>query len=811
MPSIRMRLSGRLAFSGWLCLITMVATGADFFVSPTGDDASPGSRRRPFATLAAAQRVARTLAGRQPVTVWVADGTYYLPETLVFTPADSGTRRFPVTYRAMHEGRTVLSGGQRLNLHWEGHRDGILQARTPEGLVMDQLFVNGRRQWMARFPNRKDQPGLNVFDCWKLEEEQRKGAAEDALSPARTSRWSNPTGGYVHAMHAALWGDMHWRITGRKLDGSLAMEGGWQNNRPSAMHPVYRFVENIVEELDAPGEWFHDAAARRLLFLPPPGIDMNHALIEVVRLPHLVEFRGDSARPVRHVELRGFVFRHAARTFMENREPLLRSDWTTYRGGAVVLTGTEDCTVRDATFDQVGGNTIFVNQYNRRFAARGLLIRDSGANGIAFVGNPAAVRSPIFRYGPQNYAALDRVPGPIGEDYPANCLVEDCLITRTGRDEKQTAPVQISMARGITVRHCSIYEVPRAGINISEGTWGGHVIEHCDVFDTVLETGDHGSFNSWGRDRYWHPDVHEVDRQVAADPALPFLDIIQPIVLHHNRWRCDHGWDVDLDDGSSRFEISDNIFLNGGLKLREGFQRRVWNNIAVNNTLHPHVWFENSGDSVTGNIWMGSYRPAGGMPKGRWGKEIDRNLFTTTDADRTRFAAHGSDAGSLVGDPMFVDAPRGDYRVRPGSPAARLGFVNFPMDTFGVRKAELKAMAKVPRIPVVRMGGKHDTHESSTPASALWRGASLRELGEGEYSAYGVARDLGGLVVVDVPAGCEAARDGFRPGDVIHAVAGKPTPNWVVFSREWSRRGPGRSEVKVTLVRAQETLVVRVR
>ena len=63
------------------------------------------------------------------------------------------------------------------------------------------------------------------------------------------------------------------------------------------------------------------------------------------------------------------------------------------------------------------------------------------------------------------------------------------------------------MAASITVSHCSIYDMPRAGINIGDGCWGGHVIEFCDVFDTVKETGDHGSFNSWGRDRYWLPNI----------------------------------------------------------------------------------------------------------------------------------------------------------------------------------------------------------------------------------------------------------------------------------------------------------------
>jgi len=54
------------------------------------------------------------------------------------------------------------------------------------------------------------------------------------------------------------------------------------------------------------------------------------------------------------------------------------------------------------------------------------------------------------------------------------------------------------MAMRIKVRHCSIYDCPRAGINIGDGCWGGHIIEYCDVFDTVKESGDHGAFNSWG-------------------------------------------------------------------------------------------------------------------------------------------------------------------------------------------------------------------------------------------------------------------------------------------------------------------------
>ena len=108
---------------------------------------------------------------------------------------------------------------------------------------------------------------------------------------------------------------------------------------------------------------------------------------------------------------------------------------------------------------------------------------------MAFVGDPGAVRNPLFEYNErQSLKDIDLTPGPKTGNYPAECLLEDSLIERTGRVEKQTAPVEISISQDITVRHCSIYDVPRAGINISEGTWGGHVIEFNEPFHTVKET-----------------------------------------------------------------------------------------------------------------------------------------------------------------------------------------------------------------------------------------------------------------------------------------------------------------------------------
>ncbi len=353
----------------------------------------------------------------------------------------------------------------------------------------------------------------------------------------------------------------------------------------------------------------------------------------MVRLRHLIQFHGTEASPVKFITLQGFVVRHAARTFMDTKEPMLRSDWAIYRGGALLLSGTEDVRILDTQFDQVGGNAIFVSNYNRRTLIKGCHIHDTGASGICFVGDPTAVRNPLFEYGQKNdLSKIDRTPGPQTNNYPADSSVEDCLIHGIGRVERQPAGVQIEMAQRITVRDCSIYDCARAGINIGDGAWGGHLIERCDVFDTVQETHDHGSFNSWGRDRYWRSDhLTATQKAVDEDPTLPFLDAMKTTVIRNSRWRCDHGWDIDLDDGSSNYDIYNNLLLAGGLKLREGFRRRAWNNITVNNGFHPHVWFNHSQDEVFSNIFMAPHRGARMPSQIAKGKRIDSNLFYSRD------------------------------------------------------------------------------------------------------------------------------------------------------------------------------------
>ncbi|MEX0321883.1 MAG: hypothetical protein AB3N63_06965 [Puniceicoccaceae bacterium] len=790
-----------------LGILTMLscAMAVDIHVSPDGSDSNDGSKDAPLASISAARDALRTSSklGKEPCTVTLADGVYYLPETLVFTPKDSGSAAFPVVYRSQNRGGAVLSGGLKLDLEWHPYLGGIFQAKTPAGLDIDQLFINGANQRMARYPN---------YDAAK-KTMAYQGSAADAFSKDRAANWADPSGGYIHAMHRHRWGGYHYRITGKSAGGEVTYQGGWQNNRQMGMHESQRMVENIFEELDVPGEWFHDADSNILYYMPEPTTDLESAVVEVIRLRHLVEIYGDlkqpvasmdipdpgneipdlrletpeTVKPVRRIQLQGLRFAGARRTFMDTREPLLQSDWAIYRGGAVHLRGTEHIVVENCDFEELGGNAVFVDGYNRHTVIRGNLFKNNGASDVVFVGSFAAVRSPRFGYltMPHPLDRVDRGIGPKTDEYPADCLVEDNLMTRCGRVEKQSSGVNISMSSRITVRHNTVFDTPRAAINICDGTWGGHVIEWNDCFETVLETHDHGAFNSWGRDRYWHQAGPSGPRHkdnkgkplisywIDKDPDSPFWDAYQTTILRNNRMQCDHGWDIDLDDGSTNYEIYNNLCLSGGLKTREGYKRIVRNNIILAKGYTCNVPYPKpTQDLFESNIlWGGGYSASNPV---LWGGSRNRSFMHNAESkDAVPWVRAQSrtydDADSLYGNAQFVHPDAGDFSVGDDSPAMALGFRNFPMEGFGVFSARLKAMAEEPDIV---LPGYVDPNEAINPSKLTVLGAEYKALETiAEQTATGMD-SLRGVLLVDVLESTPMAQYGFESDDVVLEVDG---------------------------------------
>ncbi len=220
------------------------ANGRTIHVAVNADDANPGTKAKPVGTLYRARDLAREVAGKQPVEIIVAGGTYYLDKPLVLSARDSGTKEAPVVWRAAEGQKVRLVGGRRLNLKWEPHTDRIYRAAVPKGTEIDRLFVNGRRMILARYPN---------YDA-----SQRYYCGYGATAE-RMKGWKKPEEAYIHALHKAKWGSGHIvlrRDEGGKLYEYMVSIDTTTQGNGATLNQELRFAENVFEELDSDGEWY---------------------------------------------------------------------------------------------------------------------------------------------------------------------------------------------------------------------------------------------------------------------------------------------------------------------------------------------------------------------------------------------------------------------------------------------------------------------------------------------------------------------------------------------------------------------------
>ena len=730
-----------------LFMVTSVTGQQTYFISSCGNDSADGSLDSPLLHIHEAIERGEN-SDDQEIHVYIREGKYYLGTSLVIDADKWKNKR--LTLSAYNNEPVVLSGARKLSLNWVKQKNGIWKSKTEAGKG-DQLFVDGEKRILARYPDFEEGAIFN-------------GTAADAIAPARVKRWKSPEGGFIHALHARDWGDMHYVITG-KDDKGVLFEGGYQNNRPSNMHDKYRFVENIYEELDAPGEWFLDGKAGYLYYYPYSDENIDDEVFEIAEIPSLIKIKGAENEWISDVTIRGICFSQTSRTFMADYEPLLRSDWAIYRGAAVFIENAGRCRIEDCEFTGLGGNAIFLSRHIDDCVVKGNYIHQIGASAVCIVGDTSTVRSGVFKYEHSvPYELMDKVPGPKNEFYPRQCLVEDNLIHDIGLIEKQVAGVQIQVARGINVRHNTIYRVPRAAINIGDGSFGGHVIEYNDAFATVLETSDHGAFNSWGRDRFWHPSYEKMSSMVAEHPELILLDALFTTYIRYNRFRCDHGWDIDLDDGSSNFHIYGNVCLHGGIKLREGFNRVVENNILINNTLHPHLWFQNCGDIVRRNVFTQAYLP---IELKSWGKMVDYNFFSSENALK-QVQKDGTDAHSTSGTLLFADYQHYNFALSNTSKAFEIGFENIPQNVFGVYSPRLKRKAEKPELSELLVSDSANTNQTY-----LWEKTEIRLVnGLGDRSAYGLP-DEKGCIILKMNNAVNIQDAGLKENDVIYSIYGE--------------------------------------
>jgi hypothetical protein len=199
---------------------------AMFYVATDGNDgwsgrlAEPNAAKTdgPFATLGRARDTVRELKGREaprgPMMVMVRGGKYFLDQTLVLGPEDSGSREFPVTYRAYGDERPILSGGKRIT-GWKPYLGKIAQAvlggAGGGGWKFRQLFLNGEPQVRSRYP--KLDPKDPLYGGWAfMEGPAGEGSAASFIyKPGTFQRhWAKLAGAEVVVFPHGGWTGHHF-------------------------------------------------------------------------------------------------------------------------------------------------------------------------------------------------------------------------------------------------------------------------------------------------------------------------------------------------------------------------------------------------------------------------------------------------------------------------------------------------------------------------------------------------------------------------------------------------------------------------
>jgi hypothetical protein len=690
-------------FGVWVCFLGSIAFGADIYVSPTGNDGTgDGSIGAPYATLTKARDMATS-----GTNVYLRGGTYYLTAPVVFSAANSGTASAPIIYKRYQLEKPVISGGINITgSTWTTHSGSIMKTTIGTNLKVDQLFLNGTRQIMARYPNYNASQIL-------------QGYAADAVT--RADGYANPGEGpgYIRALHGSMWGGESYIITGQNVTFNPGSDVHWvgDNNRGSGAHGTYRMVENIYELLDAAGEWFYRKSTGELFFWPPSGTNLSTAKIELASQTQLLRFVGSSAssaNSVKYIQFDGITFTHTYRSLFDGTgqfyEMVTASDWAIYRRGTVFMQNAEHITIQNCLFDQIGGNGVFMSGYNRYNVVFNNDFDQAGASCVCLFGLRSSIRCP--NAWPNVGSCGDRTPGPLTNEYPGNCRIDNNMMNACGRFEKQTSGVTCSAAEFDTIRHNSIHGIPRAGINFCDGCWGGHLVDYNWVYDCVRETSDHGPFNAWGRDR--------ILIFGSGDLAASLYDARNPTVVRMNRFEAPAGmFGIDLDDQATNYYQEKNLLMGGGLKLQWNRYNTYINNIALRSgNVQFHTPWDRNTHYGARNIVFGpcNYGTLGNNLTGirnsvsQWDSNVVYNNGSaptitywsqnascgSQQATWAQWQAAGLDAHSSTANPGFVDTqrtwtgrtppylPRGDFNPTSSVALTTLRFQTFPMDSFGV-------------------------------------------------------------------------------------------------------------------------------
>ncbi|MDF2648310.1 MAG: galA [Paenibacillus sp.] len=259
-------LAALVMFAGLLPAPNVNAAGTTYYVATGGDDSSPGtSTSSPFKTINKCAQI--MLAGD---TCLVSSGTYRETVTL----ANKGTAIAPITIQAAPGATVIVSGTEIIN-GWSQYSGNIYSADLSWDMGKEnQLFVKSGTAvtplWEARWPNitQYSLPGLKAGTATADAGSATTIVDSDLTQP--TDFWKGAT---IWERGGNAYQGMTSKITGYdSVTHTLTYNpivGDYAELYPR-LGSTY-FLSGIMGALDAPNEWYVDAAAQKVYLWAPDG------------------------------------------------------------------------------------------------------------------------------------------------------------------------------------------------------------------------------------------------------------------------------------------------------------------------------------------------------------------------------------------------------------------------------------------------------------------------------------------------------------------------------------------------------------
>jgi hypothetical protein len=708
------------------------AAPPEVWVSPKGDDANPGVAGKPVATLARALALTRELRTPEAKTARIVlrGGVYRLAETLTLGPEDSG-----LIIEAAPGETPVVSGGRVVTV-WKPWKGALLQADLAGLKLPDcsfrELYYSGLRQPLARVPNFDPaHPRLGGF-LYNAGIVEQGSKTQFRYRPGELdpTRWTHLERAIV-VFHPSVNYEKVWVPLAKADAENRVIEAG---RGVYALEPNDSYyVCNLLEELDAPGEWYVDPDTPTLYFQPPDAAFKGEVVIPALASAFVVQGDTEGGRlaesiHLSHVDLRDF------------------------RGDAVHMTGARECEVVGCDVRNVGV-AVYLGDQTSWCKVVGCDITQTSGDGISIWGKPGEHERVSHHVIDNNYIY----------DYG------------WGHLHNRTAGIWFIATSYCTITHNHVHDGPRYAIGTDVGN--NNVIAYNYCHHANLETCDTGIIEAatawdWGK-----PDENERNEKFNRDNE------IHHNLLHDSGGMQESGpgemtfptfsWGIYLDTHCSYWKVHDNVVYNtvlGGFMLNCGQDNVIENNVFVDgktNQIQFNPWpkYVISGNRCERNIISYAGRGAKLYTLNGFKDEFvhfaSNVIWAGGDQPRipgltgtplrqswAKWLETGHDEGSVLADPQFVDAADRDYRLRTDSPALKAGFQPIDLSQVGNYESPDRRTWPRPEVKVLREPADYTPPETASATQPRLRDYEAGAVGDPEQGAN--VGEAGGLASVRI-------------------------------------------------------------